>query len=83
MVIEKTKTYTRTIYRIMSREEVQGLFKKAHEKCKAELKPERHQIGGTHGGTKRKVITRPKEKYIDCIKRELDKLVEEKLRGAT
>jgi hypothetical protein len=82
MVVEKTKTYTRTTYRIMTREEVQGLFKLAHEKCKAEIKPRRHEIGGTHGGTRRKVLARPKGEYMACIKRELDRLVEEKLRGA-
>ena len=83
MVVEKTKTYTRTVYRIMSREEVQGLFKLAHEKCKAEIKPRRHQVGGTFGGIKgRKVISRPKEEYMACIKRELDRLVEEKLRAS-
>jgi len=82
MVVVKTKTVTRNIYRIMTREEVQGLFKLAHEKCREEVKPRRHEIGGTHGGTKRKVIARPKGEYMACIKRELDRLVEEKLRTA-
>jgi len=81
MVVEKTKTYTRTIFRIMSREEVQGLFKLAHEKCKAEVKPTRHEVGGTFGGVKgRKVISRPKDAYMACIKRELDRLVSERLK---
>jgi len=82
MVRTVSKTYTRTIYRIMTREEVQGLFKKAHEACKDQLKPTRHEIGGRYGGSKRKVISRPRGEYIACIKRFIDEEVNRRLGGA-
>jgi len=82
MVTTKTKTYTRTIFRVMTREEVQGLFKRAHEYCKNAVKPSRHEIGGTFGGTKRKVIARDKRAYMDCIKSFIDQEVAKRLGGA-
>ncbi len=79
MVIEKTKTYTRKIYRIMSWDEVKSLFRTAHERCREKVKPTIHYVGGTYGGTKRKVISRPKESYMACVRSELEALVREKL----
>lgn len=82
MVRVVSKTYTRNIYRIMSREEVQGLFKRAHEACRNQIKPMRHEIGGTFGGSKRRVIARPRGEYIACIKRFIDEEVNRRLGGA-
>jgi len=60
-----TKTYTRTVETIFTREELQSLLKRAHEHCKATVKPIPHRIGRTR---RRTVVYRKRDEYLNCIK---------------
>ena len=71
-----TKTYTREVQTIFTREEMQALLKEAHEHCKREVAPEYHQIGKNR---KRSVVYRPRGKYLDCIKNYIHAKIQERL----
>jgi len=64
-----TKTYTREIYRLFTREELAELFKRAHEECKREVPISLHKIGKKRPRT---TISRNRDEYLACIKLKID-----------
>jgi len=72
------KEYTVKRLRIVTREELAEMLKKAHEECKAEVKPTYHQIGKSR---KRATVSRPAVQYRECIKRKINEYIKSKLSG--
>ena len=64
----KTVTYTREVYRFISREELRELLKRAHEECKREVPLTVHRTGKKR---ERTVLTRPRDEYLACIRRKI------------
>jgi len=67
-VAGRTVTYTREVYRFLSREELQTLLKRAHDECKREVPLTVHRTGKKRART---VLTRPRDAYLACIKRKI------------
>jgi hypothetical protein len=75
-----TKTYTRTVYRFFTREELADLLKWAHEECKKEVPLTVHKLKGKRART---VVTRKRDEYLACIRNKiLSKLKERVPSGA-
>jgi len=71
-----TKTYTREVTTLFTKEEIAQLLKEAHEHCKREVKPTWHQIGKTR---KRGILARPRRQYQECIKRYINQKIKERI----
>jgi len=71
-----TKTYTREVITLFTKDELAQLLREAHEYCKREVKPTYHHVGKTR---KRAIIARPRGAYQDCIKRYINQKIQEKI----
>jgi hypothetical protein len=74
--LPSTKTYSREVMRLFTKDEVAGLLKEAHAHCKAQIKVSYHGIGRTR---RRNVITRPASEYQSCIKEYINKKIQERI----
>jgi hypothetical protein len=61
-----TKTYTRVVETLFTREEMKTLLEEAHKHCKDAIKMTLHKIGKKRP---RSVIMRKRDDYLDCIKK--------------
>ena len=73
-----TKTYTRTITTLFTKEEMTNLLKEAHNVCKSKVKPTYHKIGRTRP---RSVVFRSRADYLACIKEYINQKVQERVRS--
>jgi len=71
-----TKTYTREVMRLFTKDEVGGLLKEAHAHCKAQVKLSYHAIGRSR---RRNVVSRPASEYQSCIKEYINKRIQERI----
>ena len=65
---ERIVTYTREVYRFISREELQALLRRAHAECKKEVPLTVHRTGKKRART---VLTRKRDEYLACIRRKI------------
>jgi hypothetical protein len=75
-----TKTYTREVQTLFTREEMAGLLKEAHNYCKSKVPRVYHKIGRTRP---RSVIFRTRDSYLSCIKEYINQKVQERVRAQT
>ena len=73
-----TKTYTRTITTLFTREEMANLLKEAHNVCKTKVKPTYHKIGRSRP---RSVVFRSRAEYLSCIKDYINSKVMERVKS--
>jgi len=73
----QTKTYTREVAHLFTRDELSSLLKEAHAQCKANVKRSYHSIGRNR---RRNVISRPASEYQSCIKEYINKKIQERLK---
>ena len=73
-----TKTYTRQVVTLFTREEMANLLKEAHNYCKSKVKPTYHKIGHTRP---RSVVYRNRSEYLACIKDYINQKVQERVRS--
>jgi hypothetical protein len=73
-----TKSYTRQVITLFTRDEVSRLLKEAHDACKAKVKPTYHKIGRTR---QRSVVYRERDAYLNCIKEYINNKVMERVKA--
>jgi len=71
-----TKTYTREVIRLFTKDEVANLLKQAHSHCKSQVKMSYHSIGRNR---KRNVIARPSAEYQSCIREYINQEIQKRI----
>ncbi len=72
---------TGAAYGTVPKSEMINFIKKAHEACRKEVAVSRHDVGGTLGGSRRRVIRRSRADYLECIRRKVQEQVDNFLKS--
>ena len=75
-LVGTTKTYTREVMRLFTKDEVADLLKQAHAHCKSQVKISYHTIGKNR---KRNVIARPSGEYQSCIRNYINQEIQKRI----
>ena len=72
-----TKTYTRSVITLFTKDEIASLLREAHNACKTKIKPTYHKIGKRG----RPIIARSRDQYVNCIKEYINSKVAERVKS--